>query len=97
MLDPELLALLVCPETHQDLIEAGPEEIARLNKAIAQGRIRTVKGVDVVQAVDGALIRADRLIAYPVRDDIPVMLVAEGLSIQHLDFGLEPQVSSLNG
>src|SRR5260370_511274 len=25
MLDPELLALLVCPETHQDLIEAGPD------------------------------------------------------------------------
>ena len=41
MLDPELLALLVCPETHQDLTEAGPEEVARLNEAIQQGAVRT--------------------------------------------------------
>lgn len=97
MLDPELLALLVCPETHQDLTEAGPEEVARLNDAIAQGKMRTAKGVGVAQPVDGALIRADRLIAYPVRDDIPVMLVAEGLSLQYIDSEFSPEVSPLNG
>ena len=97
MLDPELLALLVCPETHQDLSEAGPDEIARLNEAIRQGKVRTAKGVAVNQPVDGALIRADRLIAYPIRDEIPVMLVAEGLSIQHLDSELRSEVTPFNG
>ncbi len=79
MLDPELLALLVCPETHQDLTPAGPEEIARLNQAIQQGRLRNVAGGTVAEPVEGALVRADRAVAYPVRDDIPVMLVEEGL------------------
>jgi uncharacterized protein YbaR (Trm112 family) len=79
MLDPELLALLVCPETHQDLTLAGPEEIARLNDAIRQGRLRNVAGNKVAEPVEGALVRADRAVAYPVRDDIPVMLIDEGL------------------
>lgn len=81
MVDPELLALLVCPETHQDLQEAGPEEVARLNEAIRHGKALNVAGRAVSDPVDGALIRADRLIAYPVRDEIPVMLVAEGINL----------------
>ncbi len=93
MLDPELLALLVCPETHQDLTEAGPEEVARLNEAIREGRVRNAAGKEVALPVDGALIRADGNIAYPVRDEIPVMLVAEGLSLQQIDWGLEDKVS----
>jgi uncharacterized protein YbaR (Trm112 family) len=79
MLDPELLALLVCPETHQDLAPASPDEIARLNEAIRAGRLRNVAGAAVAEPVEGALVRADRAVAYPVRDDIPVMLVDEGL------------------
>jgi uncharacterized protein YbaR (Trm112 family) len=96
MLDPELLALLVCPETHQDLTEAGPEEVTRLNEAIQQGTVRTAAG-EPAQPVEGALIRADRLIAYPVRDEIPVMLIAEGLAIQQVDLRLPAKVSSLHG
>jgi uncharacterized protein YbaR (Trm112 family) len=88
MLNAELLALLVCPETHQDLALATPGEIALLNEAIRLGQVRTAGGSPVEQPVEGALIRQDRLIAYPIRDGIPVMLVAEGLSI--------PQVN-LNG
>ena len=88
MLDAELLALLVCPETHQDVTLATPGEIALLNEAIREGRVRTAGGNSVAQPVEGALIRADRAVAYPIRDGIPVMLVAEGLAI--------PQVN-LNG
>ena len=88
MLNPELLALLVCPETHQDVTLANPGEIVLLNAAISQGRVQTAGGNLVKQPLEGALIRADRSIAYPIRDGIPVMLVAEGLAI--------PQVN-LNG
>lgn len=87
MLDPELLALLVCPETYQSLSEAGPEEVARLNEAIRQGIVRTMAGKEVDQPVDGALIRADGIVAYPVRDEIPVMLVAEAMDIQRVNSG----------
>ena len=81
MLNPELLALLVCPDTHQDVALAGPEEVAALNAAIRQGGVRTVAGTAVAAAVDGALIRSDRAVAYPIRNGIPVMLIAEGLSL----------------
>ncbi len=88
MLDAELLALLVCPETHQDVTLAAPAEVLLINDAIREGRVRTVGGSAVDQPVEGALIRADRAIAYPIRDGIPVMLVSEGLAL--------PQVN-LNG
>jgi uncharacterized protein YbaR (Trm112 family) len=85
MLDPELLALLVCPETHQDVTLANPDEVALLNEAIIKGQVHTAAGKPVDQPVDGALIRVDRAIAYPIRDGIPVMLVAEGLAIPQLN------------
>ncbi len=81
MLNAELLALLVCPETHQDVTLATGAEVAQINEAIRAGHIRTAAGAPVDQPVDGALIRADRAIAYPIRDGIPVMLVAEGLAL----------------
>jgi uncharacterized protein YbaR (Trm112 family) len=85
MLDPELLALLVCPETHQDVAPATAGEVARLNEAIRAGRVLTVAGKKVGEPVEGALIRADRAVAYPVRDGIPVMLVPEGLALGGVD------------
>ena len=85
MLDPELLALLVCPETHQDVTLATAGEVARLNEAILRGQVKTAKGSPVDQPVEGALIRIDRAVAYPIRDGIPVMLVSEGLSIPQVD------------
>jgi len=85
MLNPELLALLVCPETHQEVTLATVGEIVLLNEAILQGKVRTAKGAPVDQPVEGALIRSDRSIAYPIRDGIPVMLVAEGLSIPQVN------------
>jgi uncharacterized protein YbaR (Trm112 family) len=81
MLNAELLALLVCPETHQDVALATPLEIAQINEAIRKGLVRTAGGGAVVQPVEGALIRADRSIAYPIRDGIPVMLVSEGMAL----------------
>ena len=82
MLNPELLALLVCPETHQDLALANPDEIARINSAIGQGLVRNAGGEAVQQPVEAALIRTDRRVAYPIRDGIPVMLVTEGLDLR---------------
>jgi uncharacterized protein YbaR (Trm112 family) len=58
MLDPELLALLVCPETRQELTPAGPEEIARMNEAIRRGRVRNVGGGTVAEPVEEGLVLA---------------------------------------
>ena len=89
MLAPELLALLVCPETHQDLVLATAAEVGLLNEAIEKKQLRNVEGKEVEQPVETALIRADRAIAYPVRHGIPVMLVSEGLAIRQLNLDAE--------
>jgi uncharacterized protein YbaR (Trm112 family) len=85
MLDAELLALLVCPETHQDVALATPGEVTALNGAIQGGKVRTVSGKDVTEPVEGALIRIDRAVAYPVREGIPIMLAPEALAISGLN------------
>ena len=86
MIHPELLAILVCPETHQDVPLGTPNEVGHINAAIGQGQVKTAAGAPVKVPVEGALIRADRAIAYPIRDGFPVMLVDEGLAIAQLKF-----------
>jgi uncharacterized protein YbaR (Trm112 family) len=90
MIDPELLALLVCPETHQDVVLATAAEVTGMNEAITQRRLLTVAGVVVEESIDGALVRADGVVAYPIRDGIPVMLSAEGFALA----GLAAQVAT---
>ncbi len=89
MLDAELLALLVCPETHQDVALATPGELIHLNEAIRAGKVLTVAGRAVTEPVEGALIRIDRAVAYPIREGIPVMLVPEGLATAQLNLAAE--------
>jgi len=81
MLSADLLKVLVCPETHLELLIADAELLGRLNQAIAAGRLTNKTGGPVKQKLDGALVRSDRAVAYAVVDDIPMMLVDEGIPL----------------
>ena len=81
MSDKDLLKILACPETHQPLAEADEAFLADLNAKIADGNCEKVDGGLVDQAVEGALIREDGKVAYPIRHSIPVLLVDEGISL----------------
>ena len=81
MIDPELMRLLCCPETHQDLREAQAALVATLNQQITAGMLRNRAGRVVKQNLDGGLIRSDGKFLYPVRADIPVMLVDEAIPL----------------
>ncbi len=81
MLDPELLEILCCPETRQDLAEAPPEAVAALNNAISRGEVRNRGGAPVTEPAAGLLVRQDGLFGYIVRDGIPVMLVEEAVPL----------------
>ena len=81
VVDPDLLAILACPESHQPLALADSALVARLNAAIAQKRLKNVGGADVAEPLEHALVRQDQRIAYPVRDRIPVLLADEGLPV----------------
>jgi uncharacterized protein YbaR (Trm112 family) len=80
--NPELLEILVCPETKQPVREAGPDVIARLNQEIAAGRLRNRGGEVVAKPLTEGLVREDGKVLYPVDDGIPVMLIEESLGLE---------------
>jgi uncharacterized protein YbaR (Trm112 family) len=79
MIDRELLDILVCPETKQPVRLADPELVARINASIAAGGVSNRAGDSVVEAISGGLVREDGKLLYPIRDDIPIMLIDEAI------------------
>jgi uncharacterized protein YbaR (Trm112 family) len=76
---PELLEILVCPETHQPVSELPDERVQALNALQGKGELVNRSGNKVEKPLDGALIREDGMMIYPVHDAIPVMLIEEGI------------------
>jgi uncharacterized protein YbaR (Trm112 family) len=78
---PELLEILVCPETKQPVSLASPDVLARLRSAIEAGKLRNRGGQPVTQPIVEGLVREDGKILYPVDDGIPVMLIEESIEL----------------
>ena len=83
-IDKELLAILCCPETKQSVSLAEDSLIHELNAAVARGELKNLGTRPVSDELDGGLIRADRKILYPIRDNIPVMLIEEGIPLEQI-------------
>jgi uncharacterized protein len=81
MVDPQLLGILCCPETHQPLREGDAALVADLNRRIAAGALQARDGRVVATPCDGALVRADGQVAYPIRGQLPILLVAEAIPL----------------
>ena len=85
MISKELLDLLVCPESRMPLKLADEELLARLNQAIAAGKVKNRSGQPVTESLAGALLRQDGNVLYPIIDDIPIMLVDEAIPLEGLE------------
>jgi uncharacterized protein YbaR (Trm112 family) len=82
MVDPQLLAILVCPETRTPLHVADEPLIARLNQEAAEGKLRNRSGQPVEGPIESGLVREDGKILYPIIDGIPVMLIDEAIPLE---------------
>jgi uncharacterized protein YbaR (Trm112 family) len=81
VVDQSLLDILVCPETKQPLGVADAALLDRLNAAIRQGGVKNRGGQVVSAPIDEGLVRKDGSALYPVRDDIPIMLIDESIPL----------------
>ena len=82
MVHPELHSILCCPETHQSLALADAAVIASINQKIARGEARNRGGNLVKEPIEGGLMRADQKFLYPIRRDIPILLIDEAIALE---------------
>jgi uncharacterized protein YbaR (Trm112 family) len=82
MIDPDLLKIMCCPESHQTLAAAEPAVVEKINQQIATGQLQNRAGRTVVEKMDGGLIRADKKFLYPIRHEIPIMLIDEAIPLE---------------
>jgi uncharacterized protein len=80
----DLLDILVCPETKQDLALAETSLVETLNKKISEGKLKNRVGEKVDGKITGALIRKDNKFLYLIREDIPIMLIDEAISMDQI-------------
>jgi len=80
-MNPDLLSILCCPETHQPLSPAPAELLASLNERIGQGHVRNRSGTAVTERCEAGLLRQDGKALYPVRGGLPILLVAEAIPV----------------
>ena len=81
-IDPGLLAILCCPDTKQNVVLADGQLVEKLNTRIGKGEIQNKAGQQVKEKLDGGLIREDKKVLYPIRDQIPIMLIEEGILLE---------------
>jgi uncharacterized protein YbaR (Trm112 family) len=55
--------------------------IEDLNKQALAGTLRNRTGNPVRETMDAGLLRADGKVLYPIREDIPVMLIDEAIPL----------------
>ena len=79
--DPELLAILRCPESLQPVRLADDSLVQRLLQEARRGALKSLSGAKVPANFEAVLIREDGKRAYLVRDGIPVMLIDEAAAL----------------
>ena len=84
MVDGALLKILVCPEDKTPVSLADEALVGKVNEAISGGALKNRAEQVVDTKIDGGLVREDGAYLYPIRDDIPVMLIDEAVPLDQL-------------
>ncbi|MEE9213565.1 MAG: Trm112 family protein [Thermodesulfobacteriota bacterium] len=85
MIDQRLLDILVCPETKQDLVLAEPVLINKINGLIKTGNLKNRSKQKVTEKIDGGLVQKnEKKYLYPIRDEIPILLIEESIPLENI-------------
>ena len=84
MVDEKLLEILVCPENKTPVALVEDAIIERANAAIEKGALKNRAGAVIEEKIDQGLLREDKAYLYPIRDDIPIMLIDEAIPFDQL-------------
>lgn len=80
-IDPKILELLVCPETHQPLSIASADLLGQLNAKVTQGQLVAHDGKAINSPLSQGLVRQDGRCLYRVDDDIPNLLIDDRIDL----------------
>jgi uncharacterized protein YbaR (Trm112 family) len=80
--DVELLSMICCPETHQELKPASSSLLETLHQLMKAGRLKNRAGRLLDEQFEGGLVRADGRYLYPLHRGIPILLVDEAIPLQ---------------
>ena len=80
-MDPELVAILVCPETKRPVRPATAAELGGVNARVRDGSLRNRGGARVERELEEGLVREDGRVLFPVEDGIPAMLIEESIAL----------------
>lgn len=89
MLDNELLDILCCPETKQDLELVKENVVKEINSKIKAGELKNRSGELIKDTIDAGLLREDHKYLYPIRESIPIMLIDEAIPFDRFESFVE--------
>ena len=75
----DLLEILCCPETKVPVEMLPAEKLAKLNQRIEAGEVAYRDGSKVDKPLTEGLITEDNQTVYRIDEDIPVMLIDQGI------------------
>ncbi len=85
MISEDLLNVIACPETKQDLVIAGDDLVEKINLLIESGELLDRAKQQVAEKIDGGLIaKEDRKYLYPIRNEIPKLLMDESIPLGNI-------------
>lgn len=79
-----LLEILCCPDTKVPVRMLPQDRLENLNEKIAEGSVKHTDGSVVEKPLREGLITDDERVIYRIDDDIPVMLIDQGILTEQL-------------